>query len=269
MFILNVINPLVQLGDVHLSILKSGLSNLVFVLESKNLLHQLLLSLQGLLSRLLKLLHVLTNSLQFLLNSLEVLLSQLSPLKSSLQFRLLDSQLSAELIKLLLIVHSHLDGGPQVLVQFLNGDLIVEASVLNNLDSLQDLVSILRSDGKLGDSVAEVVSRLLVLLLHQHDSTGKSSNIGLNLLVLLVSLLQRLTGLGQLVIGLIIAHLKVLNLLAQISDVTVGLVSTGAGLPGGLLKGGDGGIQLLCLSLQRLHLLSDGIHFCFLSALAV
>merc|ERR1712061_455876 len=262
--ILNVINPLVQLGDVHLSILKSGLSDLELILQRQDLLHQLLLSLQGLLSRLLKLLHVLTNSLQFLLNSLEVLLSQLSPLKTPLELTLLDTQLSAELIKLLLIVHSHLDGGPKVLVQLLNG----EASVLNNLDRLQDLVSILGGDGKLGDSVAKVVSRLLVLLLHQHDSTGKGSNIGLNLLVLLVSLLQRLTGLGQLVIGLIIAHLKVLNLLAQVSDVTVGLVSAGAGLPGGLLKGSDGGIQLLCLSLQRLHLLSDGIHFCFLSALA-
>merc|ERR1719192_2719923 len=267
--ILNVINPLVQLGDVHLSIFKSGLSDLELVLQGQDLLHQLLLSLQGLLSRLLKLLHVLTNSLQFLLNSLQVLLSQLSPLKTPLELTLLDSRLSAELIKLLLIVHSHLDGGPEVLVQLLNGDFIIKASVLNNLDSLQDLVSILRSNGKLGDSVAKVVSRLLVLLLHQHDSTGKGSNIGLNLFVLLVSLLQRLTGLGQLVIGLIIAHLKVLNLLAQISDVAVRLVSAGAGLPGGLLEGSDGGIQLLCLSLQRLHLLSDGIHFCFLSALTV
>merc|ERR1719326_2348807 len=269
MFILNVINPLVQLGDVHLSIFKSGFSDLELVLQRQDLIHQLLLSLQGLLSRLLKLLHVLTNSFQFFLNSLQVLLSQLSPLKTPLELTLLDSQLSAELIKLLLIVHSHLDGRPQVLVQLLNGDLIVEASVLNNLDSLQDLVSILGGNSQLCDSVAKIVSRLLVLLLHQHDSTGKGSNIGLNLLELLVSLLQRLTGLGQLVIGLIIAHLKVLNLLAQVSDVTVGLVSAGAGLPGGLLEGSDGGIQLLCLSLQRLHLLSDGIHFCFLSALAV
>merc|ERR1719150_884848 len=258
--ILNVINPLVQLGDVHLSILKSGLSDLELVLQGQDLLHQLLLSLQGLLSRLLKLLHVLTNSLQFLLNALEILLSQLSPLKTPLELTLLDSQLSAEFIKLLLIVHSHLDGGPQVLVQLLNGDLIVEASVLNNLDSLEDLVSILGGNSQLCDSVAKVVSRFLVLLLHQHDSTGKGSNIGLNLFELLVSLLQRLTGLGQLVIGLIIAHLKVLNLLAQVSDVAVGLVSPTDSLPGGLLKGSDGGIQLLCLSLQRLHLLTDGIH---------
>merc|ERR1719245_2882930 len=187
--ILNVINPLVELGDVHLSVLESGLGDLVLVLQGQDLLHKLL-------SRLLQLLHVLTHSLQLLLNALEVLLSQLS----SLQFGLLDSQLPAQLIKLLLVVDSHLDGGPEVLVQLLNGDLIVEAGVLNNLDSLEDLVSILRGDGELGDGVAEGVSSLLVLLLHQHDSTSESSNISLNLLVLPVSLLQRLAGLGQLVV---------------------------------------------------------------------
>merc|ERR1712228_177559 len=154
--ILDVINSLVKLGDVHLSILKSSLSDLVLVLEGKDL------------------------------------LSKLLPLKTSLELRLLNSQLSAQLIKLLLIVNSHLDGRSEVLVKLLNGDLIVEAGVLNNLDSLEDLVSILGGDGKLGDSVAEGVSCLLVLLLHQHDSTGKSSNISLNLLVLLVSLLKRL-----------------------------------------------------------------------------
>merc|ERR1712045_328148 len=148
-------------------------------------------------------------------------------------------------------------------LRFLSSSSMVTSllrQVLNNLDSLQDLVSILGGNSQLCDSVAKVVSRLLVLLLHQHDSTGKGSNVGLNLFELLVSLLQRLTGLGQLVIGLIIAHLKVLNLLAQISDVAVSLVSPTDSLPGGLLEGSDGGIQLLCLSLQRLHLLTDGIH---------
>merc|ERR1712223_1455425 len=117
-----VIELIRTLLDLQLSILKSGLSDLELVLQRQDLLHQLLFSLQGLLSRLLKLLHVLTNSLQFFLNALKVLLSQLSPLKTPLELTLLDSQLSAELIKLLLIVHSHLDGGPQVLVQLLNGD---------------------------------------------------------------------------------------------------------------------------------------------------
>merc|ERR1719378_1416220 len=127
-----------------------------------------------------------------LLNALKVLLSELCSLKTSLKLRLLDSQLPAQLIKLLLIVNSHLDGGSEVLVKLFNGDLVVEAGVLNNLDGLEDLVSILGGDSKLGDCVAESVSCLLVFLLHQHDSTGESGNISLNLLVLLVSLLKRL-----------------------------------------------------------------------------
>merc|ERR1711862_624866 len=132
--------------------------------------------------------------------------------------------------------------------------------VLNNLDSLEDLVSVLGGDGKLGDGVAEVVSGLLVLFLHQHDYTGKSSNIRLNLLVLLVSLLKRLASLGQLVIGLIVVHLEVLDLLSQVSDVAVSLISTGTGLSGSLLKTSNGVVELLGLSLQRLHLLTNGIH---------
>merc|ERR1719270_1177698 len=212
--ILNVINSLVQLGNVHLSVLKSGLSNLVFVLQGKDLLNKLFFSFKGLLSRLLKLLHVLTNSFKFLLNALQVLLSQFSSVKTSLELSLLDTQFSAQFIKLLLIVNSHLDCRSQVLVQLLKGDLIVQASVFHTLGSFQDLVSILGGDGKLGDSVAKGISSLLVLFLHQHDSTGKSSNIRLNLLVLLVCFLKRLTGLGQLVIGLIISNLKILNLLS-------------------------------------------------------
>merc|ERR1719373_1288447 len=188
--ILNVINSLVKLSDVHLSILKSGLSDFVLVLEGKDLLNELLLSLKGLLGRLFKLLHVLTNSLEFLLNALEVLLSELCSLKTSLKLRLLDSQLSAQLIKLLLIVNSHLDGGSEVLVKLFNGELVI---------------------------------------------------------------------------GLIITDLKVLDLLAKISDITISLVSSGSGLSGCIFKRSNGGIELLCLSLQRLHLLSNGIHFCCLS----
>merc|ERR1719348_2340114 len=154
--ILNVINSLVQLGNVHLSILKSGLSNLVFVLQGKDLL-----------SKLLKLLHVLTNSFKFLLNALQVLLSKFSSVKTSLKLTLLDSKLSAQLIKFLFVVNSHLDGGSEVLVKLLKSDFIVEASVFNTLATLQDLVSILGGDGKLGNSVAKSVSSLLVLLLHQ------------------------------------------------------------------------------------------------------
>merc|ERR1712184_96916 len=83
---------------------------LVLVLQGKDLLNELLLPLQGLLSRLLELLHVLTHSLELILDALQVLLSKLSPLKASLQLRLLDSELPAQLIKLLLVINGHLDG---------------------------------------------------------------------------------------------------------------------------------------------------------------
>merc|ERR1719418_537593 len=84
-------------------------------------------SLQSLLGRGLKLLHVLADSLELLFDVLQVLLSQLSPLDGSLQLSLLHAKLPAQLVQLLLVVRGHLDGGPQVLVQLLNGDLIVEA----------------------------------------------------------------------------------------------------------------------------------------------
>merc|ERR1711992_234293 len=121
--ILDVIDPLVQLGDVHLAVLEPGLSDLVLALQVVDLLNQLLFPLQSLLGGGLKLLHVLTDSLELLFDVLQVLLSQLSPLDGSLQLSLLH-------VKLLLVVRGHLDGGPQVLVQLLNGDLIVEAGVL-------------------------------------------------------------------------------------------------------------------------------------------
>merc|ERR1719309_1448957 len=210
--ILNVINPLVELGDVHLSVLKSCLCDLVFVLKRKDFLNQFLFSLKSLFSGFLKLLHVLTNCLKFFFDSLQVLLSKFGSLKflfsgslkSSLQLRLLDSELPAEFIELLLIVNGHLDCCSQILVELFKGDFIVHAGAFNNLDSLEDIVSSLGSESKLGDSGAKVVGRFLVFLLHQHDPTSKSCNISLNFLELLISFFKRLTGLGEFVIGLII-----------------------------------------------------------------
>merc|ERR1712036_186800 len=92
-----------------------------------------------------------------------------APLNSPLELSLLDSELSAQIVQLLLDVRGHLDGGPEVLVQLLNGDLVVQASVLNNLDGLQDLVG-----------------SLLVLLLHEHDPPGEGGDIALHLLELLL-----------------------------------------------------------------------------------
>merc|ERR1719244_1989361 len=147
--------------------------------------------------RFLKLFHILTNCLKFFFNSLQVLLSKLGSLKSSLQLRFLDSELPAEFIELLLIVNCHLDGGSQILVKLFKGDFIVHASAFNDLDSLEDIVSSLGSESKLGDGGAKVVGGFLVFLLHQHDPTSKSCNISLNFLELLISFFKRLTGLGE------------------------------------------------------------------------
>ena len=46
--VLDVINPLVQLGDVHLAVLEPSLSKLVLALDAEDLVLQLLLSLNGL-----------------------------------------------------------------------------------------------------------------------------------------------------------------------------------------------------------------------------
>merc|ERR1711992_199465 len=102
--VLDVVDPLVQLGDVHLAVLEPGLSDLVLALQVVDL------------------------------------LNQLGPLNSPLELSLLHTELPGELVKLLLVVGGHLDGGPQVLVQLLDGDLVVEASVLNNLNGLHDIV---------------------------------------------------------------------------------------------------------------------------------
>merc|ERR1739847_89372 len=153
-FILNVINSLVKLGNVHLSVLESGLCGLVLVLKRKDLLHQLLFPFRSLF----KLLHVFTNSFKFFLNSLKVLLSKFCSFKTPLEFSLLNTKLPAQFIKLLFIVNSHLDGSSKIFVKFFNGDFIVHASALNNLNSLEDIVSRLGGKGQLGNGVAESVS---------------------------------------------------------------------------------------------------------------
>merc|ERR1719483_1100163 len=83
----------------------------------------------------------------------------------------------------------------------------------------------------------------------------------LYLLELLLSLLKGLGGLGQLVVGLVETNLELLDFLAVVTDVAVGLVGPGGSLPGGLLETSDGVVETICLALERLHLLSNGIHF--------
>merc|ERR1719369_2633906 len=67
--VLNVVDPLVQLGDVHLAVLKSALSSLVLLLNVEDFVLELLLPLNSLLGRKLKLLHVLADSLELLLDA--------------------------------------------------------------------------------------------------------------------------------------------------------------------------------------------------------
>merc|ERR1719230_1670371 len=258
--VLDVVDPLVQLGDVHLAVLEPGLSDLVLALQVVDLLNELLLPLKGLLSGGLELLHVLTNGLQLLLDILQVLLGQLGPLNSPLELSLLHTELPGELVKLLLVVGRHLDGGSQVLVQLLDGDLVVEASVLNNLNGLHDVVGGLGGEGKLGDGLAQLLGGLLVLLLHEHDPPGEGGDVALDLLELLLGLLEGLVGLGELVVGLIEADLELLHFLAVVTDVTVSLISPADSLPGGLLEAGDGLVEPVRLGLERLHLLPDRVH---------
>merc|ERR1712209_619 len=258
--ILNVINSLVELGDVHLSILKSALSNLVLLLDLEDFILELLLTFNSLLSRLLKLLHVLTNNLELFLDALQLVLSKFSTLQSSSQFIFLNSKLSGQFIKLLLIVTGHLGGLSQVFVIFFNGDFIVHALALKDLGLLEDRVGFLGLVGEPGDGIGQGLLGLLGFLLHQHDSSGQGGDISLNLLVHLLLLLQRLGGLGQLVIGLIKGDLEVLDFLSIVSDVTVSLVSLSVVFLGGIFKLLDGGIKPISLSLQALHLLSDGVH---------
>merc|ERR1712020_855829 len=258
--VLNVVNPLVELGDVHLSVLESALSHLVFVLDAQNLLLEFLLPLHSLLSGQLKLLHVLSDHLELLLNALELALGELGPLNGSLEFLLLDAELPGQLIELLLIVRGHLGGLPQVLVQLLKGDLVVHALALNNLDLLEDLIGLLGGQGELGDGGGEVDLGLLGFLLHQHDPTAESSNVGLDLLVHLVLLFVALIGLVQFVKSLIKVNLEAVDFLSIISDVALSLLEDGVRLLGLILELLNDGVETIGLVLQGLHLLPDSVH---------
>merc|ERR1719369_1211805 len=83
--ILNIVNLLIQLGDVHLSILKSSLCSFKLQLNCVDLVLQFFFPLNSLLSRFLQRFHVLTNRLEFFLNTLHLLLSNVSPLKRALE----------------------------------------------------------------------------------------------------------------------------------------------------------------------------------------
>merc|ERR1719369_1432076 len=91
--VLDVVNSLVELRDVHLSVLKPGFGSLVLGLEHQDFVNQLLFPLEDLDGRVLEQLHVLTDAVELVFNILQVLFSELSSLDASLQFDLLHAQL--------------------------------------------------------------------------------------------------------------------------------------------------------------------------------
>merc|ERR1712029_21214 len=261
-FILNVINPVVQLGDVHLSVFIASFSMLESLHKLVNFVLQFLLTLLCFLSRDLKLLHVLTNSLKLLLNIPQFTFSQLGTFIGPLQLLLLYSTFPRQLIEFLFIVTGHLGSLPQVLVCFLNLNFVPHGLVLKVLDLLQDSISLLRSHGQFSDSFSQIGVSLLGLFLHQHDTSGQSRDFFLSILKALLPFLISGRDLGQLVIGLIKVTFVALDLLANITDVTLKLIVSGIGLLGLLFILGNGGMELVRLIFEGLHLLSDGIHVC-------
>merc|ERR1719225_831288 len=89
--ILDVVNPLVKLGDVHLTVLEPALSHFVLTLDAQNFVLKFLLPFHSLLCGLLELLHVLSDHLELLLDSFQVLFSQLCSVNCPPELLLLDS----------------------------------------------------------------------------------------------------------------------------------------------------------------------------------
>merc|ERR1719326_325219 len=187
--ILNVINPEVQFGDVHLSVFIASLSNLESLHKCVDFVLEFLFPFLSFLSRNLKLFHVLTNSFQFLFNISEFTFSQFSSLIGSLQFILLNSQFSGQFIKFLLVVRCHLCGFSQVFVSLFNLNFIVHGFVLKVLDLLQDSISLFGGKSKFGDSLCQVAIGFLGLFLHEHDTTAQSTDLILSIFEVLLSLL--------------------------------------------------------------------------------
>merc|ERR1712083_34989 len=258
--ILNIVNSVVELGDVHLSVFITSLSMLESVHKLVNFVLELLFTLLCFLSRDLKLLHVLTNSFQFLFNIPQFALSQLSALIGPLKLIFLYSQFPGQLIEFLFIITCHFCGFPKVLVCLLNFNLIPHGLVFKIFDLLENTISILGCHGEFGDSFCERRVGLLCFLLHQHDTSGQCTDFLFCVLESLFLLFQSSQGLGQFVIGLIKLHFISLNLLSQITDVSLMLVIFGVGILGVSLVSGNGGQELIGLRFERLHLLSDGIH---------
>merc|ERR1719200_47066 len=219
--ILNVINPEVQFGDVHLSVFIASLSNLETLHKLVNFVLKLLFPLLSFLSRNLELFHVLTNSFQFLFNISEFTFSQFSPLICSLQFILLNAQFPGQFIKFLLVVRCHFGGFPQVLVCLLNLNFIVHGFVLVELDLFQNDISLFGCQSEFGDGLGQAGVSFLGLFLHKHNTTAQSTDLLLSIFEVFLSLLKGGHGFSQFVVRFIKIHLVTLDFLAQISNICI------------------------------------------------
>merc|ERR1719225_1812759 len=224
--ILNVINPEVQFGDVHLSIFIASLCNLESLHKCVDFVLELLFPLLSFLGRNLKLFHVLTNGFQFLFNIPELIFSQFSSLIGPFQFILLNSQFPGQFIKFLFVIGCHLGGFPHIFVSLLNFNFIVHGFVLKELDLLQDSISLFGGKSKFGDSLCQATISFLCLFLHQHNTTTKSTDLLLSIFEVLLSLLKSSQSFIQFVICFIKIHLIALDFLAQISDISFMLINT-------------------------------------------
>merc|ERR1719315_656219 len=172
-FIFNIVNLLVEFGDVHLSILKSTLCSFELHLNAVDFVQKLFFSFNSFLGGLLKSFHVLTHTLEFVLNSLQLLLSQLCSFSCSLKLILLDAKLSGEFVQFLLIVTCQFRCLSEVFVQFLQSYLIVHALALKHLNLLKNTISLFGGKSKLGDGISKTLFGLLGFFLHQHDSASE------------------------------------------------------------------------------------------------
>ena len=90
-FIFNIVNSVVQFGDVHFTVFISGFSSLQSFHQLVDLVLQFFFSFSGLFGRDFELLHVFTNGFEFLFNILQLGFGQFGSFGGSLAFIFLDN----------------------------------------------------------------------------------------------------------------------------------------------------------------------------------
>merc|ERR1712241_1314719 len=119
-FILKVVNSQMKFADVHLGVLRSGLSLLETDVDLLDLLLVFLLPLPRLLLGNLKLFLILANSLELIFDNHDFRLSTFDSFLSTLKFILHHSQGASQVVVLHLIVSSYTPGVSHIFIQFLN-----------------------------------------------------------------------------------------------------------------------------------------------------